>query len=79
MLQMFVFEEVLYDYTDGMAMIAEYSLEDAQALAFEQFAHPNDNTLEEFLNRDPGFRKPAGVYTLLEGSPGVKHYVYGGG
>ena len=79
MLKMYVFEDVLYDYTGGMAMIAEYSLEDAQALAFERFAHPRDNTLEEFLNRDSGFREPAGVYPLAEGSPGVMHYVYGGG
>lgn len=79
-LQMYVFEDVLYDYTGGMAMIAEYTLEDAQALAFEEFGLSyRDNTLEEFLDRDSGFREPAGVYPLLEGTPGVKHFVYGGG
>ena len=80
-MNLYVFEEVLTDYTDGMVMIAEHTLEDAQAIAFEQFGHKwRDNTLEEFLQNQEGFRVPTGVYPLAENvKPGVLHFVYGGG
>ena len=76
-MKMFVFEGVLADYTDGMAMIAAKNLDQAQQLAFEQFGY--QKSIEEFLAKEPGVFKPAGEYPLRGGSAGVLHYVYGGG
>ena len=78
MLKMFVFEQVLQDYTDGMAMVVAENLEEAQAMAFEQFSWPS-LSLAEFMERG-GWAEPAGVYPLGEGvAKGVAHHVYGGG
>lgn len=79
-MQIYVFEDVLCDYTRGMAVIAAESLEQAQALAFKEFGW--HDTLEEFLERggESGFQRPTGVYPMLEPVPaGVLHHVHGGG
>lgn len=78
---MFVFENVLCDYTDGMALIAAPDLQTAQELAFERFGfHWQETTVEQFLDKETGFQQPTGRYPLTEGSlPGVLHHVYGGG
>lgn len=79
-MQIYVFEDVLCDYTSGMAVIAAESLEQAQAIAFKEFGW--HDTIEEFLERggEGGFQKPAGVYPMPEGTAaGVLHHVYGGG
>lgn len=80
-MNLYVFENVLTDYSDGMVIIAEWTLEDAQAIAFQEYAQPwREDTLEQFLNRESGFQIPAGVYPLAESiTPGVVHQVYGGG
>lgn len=75
---MFVFDDVLQDYTSGMALISASDLESAQQIAFKRFGC--SSTLEKFLDSDPGFRKPVGQYPLpSDTEPGVMHYVYGGG
>lgn len=75
---MFVFDNVLQDYTLGMALISASDLESAQQIAFKRFGY--SSTLEKFLDSNPGFRKPAGQYPLASDTePGVMHYVYGGG
>ena len=80
-MKMFVFEDVLYDYTSGMALVVAGSLEEAQRLAFEEFRWSWDKkeTLETFLVREAGFTEATAVYEVGDVSPGVKQHVYGGG
>lgn len=77
-MNIFVFENVLYDYTGGMAVIAANDLQEAQMYAFKEFGdHPS---LADFLEVEPDFNTPAGTYPAGEGvNPGVLHYVHGGG
>ena len=78
MLKMFVFEEVLQDYTDGMAMVVAETLEEAQAFAFQEFAW-GGLSMAEFMERG-SWAEPTGVYPLGEDvAKGVAHHVYGGG
>ena len=76
----FVFEDVLTDYTSGMAVIAAESLRQAQELAHAEFGGRFD-TLEQFLEDDDGegFRRETACYPTQGVSAGVLHYVYGGG
>ena len=75
-MKMFVFQDVLRDYTAGMAMIAAETLEEAQRFAFEAFY--TDQSFEVFVKN--GWDIADGEYELNEQvEPGIKHYVYGGG
>jgi hypothetical protein len=79
---LYVFENVLEDYTAGMVIIAAESLEDAQKIAFDNYAQDwhDENTVEEFLDNQAGFRFATGVYELAKyQKPGVVHCVWGGG
>lgn len=78
-MKMFVFEDVLHDYTSGMCMIVAESLEQAQKLAFERFGDDwRKQTFEEFREQS-GFGSFEGEYEVQGVEAGIKHYVYGGG
>lgn len=78
-MKMFVFEDVLHDYTSGMCMIVAESLEQAQKLAFECFGDDwRKQTFEEF-RKESGFGSCEGEYAVEGVEEGIKHYVYGGG
>lgn len=71
---LFIINEVLYDYTEGMAVIAAASLERARELFAAQFGSKSE--LAEFDAAIKG-----GAYKTLQvvGQPeGVVSYVYGG-
>lgn len=79
MLNLYVFEGVLTDYTDGIAMIAAETLEQAQDFARAEFS--SCKTVAAFLAHRAvgGFEAPAAVYWAVGGAePGVRHFVYGG-
>lgn len=79
-MKMFVFEDVLWDYTSGMVVIAAEDLLEAQVIAYEEYNYRKGDTLADFLERQGGFALAAGVYPLAEGvNKGVLHSVYGGG
>lgn len=74
-MNLYIINEVLYDYTDGMVVIAAASLERARLLFRAKFG--DDRALEEF---DESIA--SGAYKTLQvvGQPeGVVSYVYGGG
>lgn len=78
-MNLYVFEDVLQDYTSGMVVLAAADLAGAQAVAFAQYNHRRDYTLADFLVEEPGFQKPTGVYPMAESVPaGLLHEVYGG-
>lgn len=75
-MNLFIFTNVLWDYSDGMVVVAATSLEDAQALVFEHF---DVEDTDYYLKKNPGFVDPAGVYPLLtDEKRGVMHVVFGG-
>ena len=74
-INLYIINEVLYDYTDGMVVIAAASLERARELFADEFG--KFNSVEEF---DAAIK--SGAYKTLQvvGQPeGVVSYVYGGG
>ena len=74
-LNLYIINEVLYDYTEGMVIIAAASLERARLLFRAKFG--DGRVLEEF---DESIA--SGVYRTLQvvGQPeGIVSYVYGGG
>ena len=78
-LNMYVFEDVLWDYTSGMVLIAAEDLQEAQMLAFEEYNYRKGNTLADFLEQQTGFQNAAGVYPLQSGTnKGLLHSVHGG-
>jgi hypothetical protein len=80
-MKMFVFEDVLVDYTAGIAMIVAEDLAAAQTFAYEEFGDFERHRgidLAGFLERQEGFAAPAGKYDVVGVEPGIKHYVYGG-
>ena len=78
--KMFVFEDVLWDYTSGMVVIAAEDLQEAQVIAFKEYNYRKEYTLADFLEQQPGFKLATGMYTLATGGiKGVLHSVHGGG
>ena len=76
----YVFEDVLQDYTSGMVVIAAEDLQEAQVIASKEFNWKKQITLADFLEQQPGFKVASGMYTLAsDGIKGVLHSVYGGG
>jgi hypothetical protein len=81
-MKLFVFEDVLVDYSSGMVMIAANSLEEAQALAFDEFHRDYDDdetTIADLCKREPGWASPTGVYETDNKVSGILHTVWGGG
>ena len=76
----YVFEDVLRDYTSGMVVIAAEDLQEAQVFASQEFNWGEEITLADFLEKQPGFKLATGMYALAsDGIKGVLHTVYGYG
>ena len=76
---LYIVNEVLYDYTEGMVVIVASSIERCREIFQEQFCmgYQGDQRLKEF---DEAIR--LGVYKVLQvvdREEGVVSYVYGGG
>jgi len=78
-MNLYVFQEVLTDYTSGMAIIAAETIEQAHQIAYAEFSWSEDEDIPAFLTRESGFRVPVETYSV--GSDvvrGVRHVVWGG-
>jgi len=72
-MKLFVFENVLRDYSPGMVLIAAKSLLTAVKYAKENFAY-------SVACEVPGWEKTTAVYNIDDSvEPGIKGYCYGGG
>jgi hypothetical protein len=72
-MKLFVFENVLTDYSPGMVLIAAKSLRTAVKYAKESFAY-------SVASESDGWAIPTAVYNIEDSvEPGVKEYCYGGG
>ena len=71
---LYIIEEVLFDYTAGMAVICAPSLERCREIFVKEFS------CDELADFDSSINK--GDYKVIEGvnkEEGVVSYVYGGG
>lgn len=76
LINLYIINEVLYDYTDGMVVIAAASLERARELFAAEF-RSSDGDMSDF---DAAIER--GAYKTLQvvgQEEGIVSYVYGGG
>jgi hypothetical protein len=78
-MKLYILKEVLYDYTDGMCVIAAESLEHCKQLFIEEFGNPTD---PDYLKERRQKEFDDASVKVIEGvnhPAGVVSYVYGGG
>jgi len=78
-MKLYILNEVLYDYTDGMCVISAESKEHCKQLFMEEFGHPNDS---DYLKERRQKEFDEASVKVIEGvnhPAGVVSYVYGGG
>ncbi len=72
-MKLFVFENVLCDYSSGMVLIAAKSLRSAIKYAKEEFAY-------SVASEATSWETPSAVYNIDDSvEPGIKEFCYGGG
>jgi hypothetical protein len=78
-MNLYIINEVLYDYTDGMCVIAAESLPHCEELFMKEFASGNSDYLKENMQKE--FNQA--TIKVIENVPYEKEevvsYVYGGG
>ena len=75
-MKLFVFENVLWNYSSGIVVVTADSFDRACDLSYEKFKH-SYRSLETLRHE---FSKYVTDYVLQGEIPeGVKHHVYGGG
>ena len=74
-MNLYIINEVLYDYTDGMCVIAAESMPRCEQLFMKEFANDynKEQTQKEFNSA------PIKVIENVNHPEGVVSYVYGGG
>jgi hypothetical protein len=75
MYMVFVFEEVLTDYTSGQVVVVAHDLTRAQELIA---AECHEGTVESLVAWDPGFAQPTAVYPTTASEERI-HACWGGG
>lgn len=82
-MNLYVYTNVLRDYTGGMVLIAASSIEEAFEYAVQNFFYGDRDNQEDWANfqeKNPGFFScPISGYKLaVDTNPGVQHYIWGG-
>lgn len=75
-MNLYIISEVLYDYTDGMVVIAAESLDRCRELFIKEFGR-FETQIKEYDQsiRDGSYK----VLEVLNQQEGIVSYVYGGG
>jgi hypothetical protein len=74
-MNLYILNEVLYDYTDGMCVIAAESLSRCEQIFMKEFANDyNKERIQKEFNE-----APIKVIENINHPEGVVSYVYGGG
>ena len=81
-MNLYILNDVLYDYTSGMAVIAAESMEQCNHIFIEQFGRSGDTDYAKTRNEE--FQKEfdtadVKVIENVNHPAGVVSYVYGGG
>jgi hypothetical protein len=79
-MNLYIINEVLYDYTDGMCVIAAESLSRCEQIFMEEFTDPRDSDFVKEC-RQKEFNEAAikVIENIPHGKEEVVSYVYGGG
>lgn len=75
-MNLYVFEDVLYDYTSGMVVIAAATFDRAIEIARDKYNY-SENI--DVIAIEPGWKKPTGIYGaqgILQ--EGILHECWGG-
>ena len=78
-INLYILNDVLHDYTAGMAVIVAESMEQCNQIFMEEFCHPNDS---DFVKECRQEDFDTAIVKVIEGvnhAAGVVSYVYGGG
>ena len=82
-MNLYILNDVLYDYTSGMAVIAAESMEQCNQIFIEKFGHRSDNDYAKTRNEELQKEFDTADFKVIEnvnvGGVGVISYVYGGG
>lgn len=81
-MNLYILNEVLYDYTDGMCVIAAESKEQCNQIFMEEFGNDGDSEWEKAENENKQKEFDSAQIKVIEGvnhPAGVVSYVYGGG
>lgn len=81
-MNLYILNEVLYDYTDGMCVIAAESLEQCNQIFMEEFGYFGESETEKAMNEGRQDEFNSAQIKVIENvnhPAGVVSYVYGGG
>lgn len=78
-MNLYILNEVLYDYTPGMCVIAAESKEHCNQLFMEEFGHPNDSDFVKECHQKDFDTAKIKVIEDINHPSGVVAYEYGGG
>ena len=82
-MQLYILKEVLYDYTDGMAVIAAESMPQCEQIFMEEFGYFTDRNGErvkdEKVQKEFNNAKVTVIESVGLDEAGIVEYVYGGG
>jgi hypothetical protein len=82
-MQLYILKEVLYDYTDGMAVIAAESMPQCEQIFMEEFGYFTDRNGERVKDEKVQKEFNNAKVTIIESvgldEAGIVEYVYGGG
>ena len=77
-MNLYIINEVLYDYTDGMCVIAAESLPRCEELFMKEFGWENSVQHNQVIQKEFN-SAPIKVIENINHPEGVVSYVYGGG
>ena len=82
-MNLYILNDILYDYTSGMAVIAAESMEQCNQIFMEEFGSISDNEYAVTRNEELQKEFETADFKVIEnvnvGGVGVISYVYGGG
>jgi hypothetical protein len=81
-MNLYILNDVLYDYTSGMAVIAAECTEHCRQIFIEEFGRPGDNEYAKTRNQELQKEFDTADVKVIENvnhPSGVVSYVYGGG
>ena len=82
-MKLYILNEVLYDYTDGMCVIAAESMPQCEQIFMEEFGYFTDRNGERIKNERVQNEFNSAKVTIIESvgleEAGIVSYVYGGG
>ena len=78
-MNLYILNDVLHDYTAGMAVIAAESMEQCGQIFMEEFCHSNDSDFVKECRQEDFNTAEVKVIEGVNYAAGVVSYVYGGG